>query len=740
MTDIRAAQGTTSQAPAGGYKLDNLTPDQRKQVTETADAVEGILTRWRVSADNVADAANKLAGLQPEVADAVVDELNKRGRLDDLALEAVDQKGGFYDDGLSQTNLDTLLANFGKQLDGDSLKKLSDAFASTGGTQGDELVVKLGKAVAAHGSEGAKFDYIKALAPTPNPGQTISVGHAQATAIRTALESVNPATSLATYQATVQHLVRNPSVAQIAVDSIHKNTTNGAIAEGALRAVRKPDGSYDLLIGSKNTPAPMSVTKGNPFLGYGSHPSTDLKGTLGGLSVESDKVQFTSRTDPAGSQTGTTGLVKGLIAKKAGVDGYVPKFFAKAELVRESAITLGAKNNAGNTEFMVEASTKVVGSAGAGGGKKGASVEVGAGAGARVKYEVSLPGENQSASAALRVNPFNPSTIPVGGRVTLNGEAFSETSLAASFRQIGVELKEERGKGVSYVVERVDQNTVRVMMGPTESVKRFVGAGLQLSSSVSVMVGAESSLAGGALRTADFKLSTAEGRAAYSYFTTTGKVAHLSPGVDNVATISRADYSSQAQLRAKLGPLGVEVGGEQNTGTYVTTTYPDGSFAVTTQARYGAGVPLHVTQRYDANGAEIISQRTYQYEVAVNRDNVQMLNTVLTGRPGAGGPAQPGKAVVLTFNERQMQALVGQAERAVDAHELGAPTNLRILVQDYDGNRGVAPGRLAVSMVRNLGSDPYGFVERLYKISSAADGDPVVNNRFERLDVDVKVK
>jgi hypothetical protein len=45
----------------------------------------------------------------------------------------------------------------------------------------------------------------------------------------------------------------------------------------------------------------------------------------------------------------------------------------------------------------------------------------------------------------------------------------------------------------------------------------------------------------------------------------------------------------------------------------------------------------------------------------------------------------------------------------------------------------------AVAMARNLGGDNYGFAERLFQISSAADGD-LADNQFARIDASVTVE
>ena len=100
------------------------------------------------------------------------------------------------------------------------------------------------------------------------------------------------------------------------------------------------------------------------------------------------------------------------------------------------------------------------------GGARGAHVEGSVATGFTSTYKVSLPGEGTVEQAAA-VNPFDPTTIPVGGSVTVDGSNFVDTSFEASFRYIGTQTKISDAAGVSYTVERVDENTVRVLAGPT---------------------------------------------------------------------------------------------------------------------------------------------------------------------------------------------------------------------------------------------------------------------------------
>lgn len=428
----------------------------------------------------------------------------------------------------------------------------------------------------------------------------------------------------------------------------------------------------------------------------------------------------------------------------------------------EVAITYGETNKDGNTEFTGEVQfTNSVGVETQNRTSRGlVEGEGSVGAGERARYKVTLPGENRDINDAIGINPFDPTTIPVGATVTMDGQVFTQTNLAGSFRHIGMQTNVTEAAGVSYSVTRVDEDSVRVTMGPNEAVEAFNGIGLR-SEIATAMLGRQDNLGGSTVRTAQFDLSNPDGQAAYSHFVATGDVAHQTPGVSNVATIERIDYSSQTRAQLELGPVQANLAGPQNTGAFVQTTYPDGSYTYTTNLQYSGNVPMQVTQRFDAAGNEVLSERTYEFKVSTDHsvdlswwDNMwgqsdaeaeaslenshtQLLNWALTGGNDSG-PAQAGKTMTLTFTEAQMQSLHGQTTAAAAADESGLD-DLRLLTGGEDGMPVNSTFDFAVAMARNLGGDNYGFADRLFQIASGADGN-VANDSYERIDATVTVK
>lgn len=413
----------------------------------------------------------------------------------------------------------------------------------------------------------------------------------------------------------------------------------------------------------------------------------------------------------------------------------------------DTAVTLGQTNKDGNTEVTVEIQYTQSLGVEAGTRTSGGVIEgeASTGAGGRARYEVTLPGENQNPELAARINPFDPTTIPEGATVTLDGQHFVQGELAGSFRHIGTATRLAEAAGASYSVQRVDADHVRVTMGPNEAVEAFNGVGLH-SDIATAMLGRQDNLGDQTVATATFDLSSADGQAAYAHFVATGEVAHETAGVGDVATIEKLDYASQTRLQLELGPLSADLAGAQNTGAFVRTTYPDGSSAVTMDLQYSGNVPLSVTQRFDAEGVELVAERTYDFtlstdhdvdlswwdnllgrsdaeaEAALEQSHADLLNWAIGG--GATGPAnvRPGETVTLHFSEDQLAALLDQTRTAAAANESGMD-DLALLAGGENGMPANGTLDFAVAMARNLGGDDYGFAQRLFAISQGADGD-----------------
>ncbi|MGO1073789.1 LysM peptidoglycan-binding domain-containing protein [Lysobacter sp. CA199] len=418
-------------------------------------------------------------------------------------------------------------------------------------------------------------------------------------------------------------------------------------------------------------------------------------------------------------------------------DGKAPGAVFEVNVRADTAHTSGAAHKNGATEVTVsEAESSIMASVSAGvdGGKgKGViDLELGEGAGFRSRYKVTFPGQQdlaKSEAEAKKINPFDPTTIPKGASVSLDGQAFTQTKMEGTFRYIGTETNVKDASGVSFSVARTSDTTVRVAMGPNEAVEAFNGVSLGIDGA-RVTLGRQDNLGQSKVRTADFDISTPDGQAAYAPFVATGEVAHNTPGVSHVATIERQDYSSQTRAKVELGPLSADFAGAQNTGVWVKATHPDGSYSMQMDLQYSGGVPLSVTQRYDAQGNEVLSQRTYQIKVTPDANDAKALNWVMSGGRTQEGEIKADKTTTLTFSEDQMRALSDQTRSAADT--FGGTSSVSVLAYHSDGTPVNNTLQFAVGLVRGQAGEKQNFAETLLKISDAADGD-IARRNFEQI-------
>ncbi|KAB8314229.1 LysM peptidoglycan-binding domain-containing protein [Tolypothrix campylonemoides VB511288] len=359
-------------------------------------------------------------------------------------------------------------------------------------------------------------------------------------------------------------------------------------------------------------------------------------------------------------------------------------------------------------------------------------------------YEVTLPDGNLSREASLqaatRINPFDPTTIPQDATVTLHGAAYLNTELAGSFRHLGTVTNVTEAGGVAIAVQRTGEDTVRVTAGPTQAVEAYNGVGLSFEQA-QLMLGRQDNVGAATLRSAEFDLSTAEGRAAYGDFLRTGQ-AREGAGVSDVVTIEKLDVQSQTRIEAQLGPLSASIGGAENVGSQIRTTYADGSVAVTTNLQYSGNVPMAITQRFDASGNEILAQRRYSYTIEAAEGSAEFLNIAAAGdfRAAETGPVRPGDTVTVTFNESGMRQLVQQTQAYVANSPTASEATLLGALQPDGSRPSPSAFDFAVALGRNLNGSDYGLSSKLFNIASGSDPGGIDGLEASRIPMSLEVQ
>ncbi|PPU06031.1 XVIPCD domain-containing protein [Xanthomonas arboricola] len=380
------------------------------------------------------------------------------------------------------------------------------------------------------------------------------------------------------------------------------------------------------------------------------------------------------------------------------------------------------------------------------------SIEASTSAGQRMRYALTLPGADQPAEAATRVNPLQPESLPIGARAVMDAQTYTQRDASASLQHLTMQSEITEASGRSYLIERVDERHVRVVTGPNAAIEAVNAVGLK-AGPAQALLGRADALGQSRVESAQFDLADPRARAAMGAFMREGKMAPGVPGVDELQTLERVDFSSQQRLQLELGPLSADVAGNRNQGSQVRISTPgqDG-YTLVQQLQYGGNVPLTIVRQYDGNDTERVQERSYRFEIdgdvaapgllqrlggrneaSEEKAIAQNLNSALSGDMAGTGAIAPGQKTTLAFSEEQMQALMQQTQTSVEAGRIGGSA-LTALVGDRNAAP-QSPERFALAMARNVGGAPYAFVERLQRIADGADG--TYDGRLQRIDAEV---
>ncbi len=276
----------------------------------------------------------------------------------------------------------------------------------------------------------------------------------------------------------------------------------------------------------------------------------------------------------------------------------------------------------------------------------------------RSLFEVTLPPPYRMDPKV--VNPFDPAAMPAGTRLRFDTarQAGSESTVGLKYVDLVDEASREQGYSVQ--IDKTGANTVRVVAGPNSAFERYAALGIPLGDVATPEFGRRDSLAGASLKSAEFDLSTPEGRLAYGRFMAEGTFPERSgPGVSNVSTEDRLQSDSQPGIKLPVPGLdqALELRLEGSHGDGSVTRHDDGSTVVRNARSYDSGVPLVEVERIDAGGN---SSKTYTFEFTPdNAETASRLNMAFSEDPGdpAKDLFKPGQTTTVAFTREQMQRL-----------------------------------------------------------------------------------
>ena len=324
---------------------------------------------------------------------------------------------------------------------------------------------------------------------------------------------------------------------------------------------------------------------------------------------------------------------------------------------------------------------------------------------------------------------YDPTTIPVGGSVMMDSSTATGTQIEANYRNmLKTDASVTETRGVSTKVDRVSDSTARVTVGPTDAIENEFNASIGVGP-VSVGVGATKTASDSRLKTAEFDLSTPEGRAAYDQFIVDGTLPTTNgPGVANVADVQILHGTQALTANGSLGPLSGETTINANEATVTITTPVDGPKSVVTDATFN-GNTLHVEQSF--NG-DVEDRSKFKATITLhNQSEAQatMIYTAITGDPkvAAERAKESNGTVTITLNAEQAQQVQDRAKPM--AVPPGEPSDNPGLV-DAIGNAYspyyVAVGLAGGSVILNNGgvSTPGNFDLGYTLVQLARDGGP----------------
>jgi Flp pilus assembly pilin Flp len=274
----------------------------------------------------------------------------------------------------------------------------------------------------------------------------------------------------------------------------------------------------------------------------------------------------------------------------------------------------------------------------------------------------------QLGSGQRTVTPFDAQSVPVGTTLMLRSEDYRGTVLDGAFRGIAAVTQHATTDGLAVGVSRVDDSTMRVVVGPTESVINSASLGVNLGVA-GATIGTTTILRDEQLRVTDFDISTPEGLAAYQQMMLTGQV----PARDPAAGVVRSGKTEVVDLtrlggfeaHVGIGRATVEVGGQsiRSGWTLTQTNFDDGSKEYREQlVRPGAGEAVYLTEDVDAQGKSSGTSITYGY-----RDLSAIRTSYMVDAFAYPSHVEdvPNSAVEISLSPADAQALSAQARESV---------------------------------------------------------------------------
>lgn len=312
-------------------------------------------------------------------------------------------------------------------------------------------------------------------------------------------------------------------------------------------------------------------------------------------------------------------------------------------------------------------------------------------------------------------NPLDPSTLPVGSSLTARGEQFQSDQAGLTYRGAKLTAGLNQTDGMGTRIQRVNDDTVRVTVGPYDRTTNSVGLSVGHNGYKASLTGERQFLANEA-RSVDFDISTPEGRDAYNSFMQSGSIpTEVGPGVTNFEERRIISDERRATALAQVGTkLGVQFQARDGAQLMERRT-PDGA-EYTYQADW-RGSPTNTTWRVDNDGNATFGQFSVPADTAMARS----FSDRSTLRAEFDAAREQGREIVpdqfrMTFNEqglRDFQSAFVSTERDRAVAGNGGYTDaLRQMAQDPNVTNDQWQAAVSTELARDgsqMGLDVLGF-------------------------------
>lgn len=171
-----------------------------------------------------------------------------------------------------------------------------------------------------------------------------------------------------------------------------------------------------------------------------------------------------------------------------------------------------------DSSFEVGGETKI--------GDKIGKVEGNIAIGTDLQYQVTVPATGVGAIdlRAMSLERMTAPEVPVGTVMSLDVAAYGSAELAGAYQKLAAEVNIRDQSGVGMAVEKTGEHRVRVTIGPREALEIYAGAGLDIGGKAKLLLGLGYEAENSKFKSAEFDLSTPEGRKAYEQFSRDGAV------------------------------------------------------------------------------------------------------------------------------------------------------------------------------------------------------------------------